>query len=356
VRSAEIGSTGVTVTELGFGGGGLGELWVKVSDDQAWATLEAAWDGGIRFFDTAPFYGFGLSEHRLGRFLRGQERSEFTASTKIGRILRAPRDPAAWKGDGLWIGGLPFDQVWDFTYDGVMRSYEDSLQRLGLNRVDMLVIHDLDTWQFQGAELEAQWSSLRESGWRALAELRAAGIIGAVGAGVNVVGTGADKVSDVSRFIDTCELDFIIIAGRYTLLDQTALDDLSLCRRQGVDAIVGAVFNTGILSRGAGQPATFDYQAAPPGIIERAERLAEVCERHDVPLRAAAIQFPLAHDAVRSVLSGPVTPDEARDSLDAFEHRIPEALWDELRGEGLIAEGAPTPKGRAPHDSPREVT
>jgi D-threo-aldose 1-dehydrogenase len=355
VRTGEIGSTGVELTELGFGGGGLGELWVKVPDEQGWATMETAWDGGIRFFDTAPFYGAGLSEHRLGRFLRSRPREEFRVCTKIGRILHPPRDPAAFD-SGIWAGGLQFEHVFDYSYDGVMRSYEDSLQRLGLNRVDMLVIHDLDTWQHEGADLEAKWASLRDSGWRALAELRDAGIIGAIGAGVNLVGTGADTVSDVARFIDTCDLDFIIIAGRYTLLDQTALRDLALCREHGIDAIVGAVFNTGILSRGPGQPATFDYQAAPPEIIARADHLDAVCRRHDVPLRAAAIQFPLAHDVVRSVLSGPVAPAEARDSLEAYDHPIPEALWQELRAEGLIAGGAPTPAGRAPHEATTEVT
>jgi len=360
MRIAEIGSTGVTLTELGFGGGGLGDLWVRITDAQAQETLQAAWAGGVRYFDTAPYYGAGLSEQRLGRFLQSRPRDAFAMSTKVGRVLRAPRDPAGFAGDALWAGGLPFDHVWDFSYDGVLRSYEDSLQRLGLNRVDLLVIHDLDTHHHQGAELEAKWASLGQSGWRALSELRAAGIVGALGAGINVVGAGSGAgagagAGDIARFLDTCELDFFIVAGRYTLLDQTALDDLALCARHGVDAIVGAVFNSGILGDGPGPGAHFNYQPAPPEVVERARRLAEVCAAHDVPLRAAAIQFPLAHPVVRAVLSGPVTPAEARDSLRSYERSIPDGLWRDLRAEGLIAPGAPTPDQPPAREPLREV-
>jgi D-threo-aldose 1-dehydrogenase len=343
VRRREIRQTGVELSELGFGGGGLGELFVKVSDAQADETLEASWDGGQRFFDSAPFYGAGLSEHRIGRFLRWRPRGEFVASTKVGRVLRAPQDPAAWAGGGIWIGGLPFGHYWDFSFDGIMRSHEDSLQRLGLNRVDMLVIHDLDSHHHDDDARARHWGDLEASGWQALAQLRDSGAVGAVGAGINVVGTGGDVEGDIQRFLDRFDLDFFIIAGRYTLLDQTALEDIELCRSRGVDIIVGAVFNSGLLAHGPVEGATFNYQPASPELLERTARLAAVCDRHDVPLRAAAMQFPLAHRTVRSVLSGPISADEARESLRAYDFAIPAALWEDLRAEGLIAYGAPTP-------------
>lgn len=356
MRTREIRATGVAPTELGFGGGGLGELFVKVSDEQADATLQAAWDGGVRFYDSAPFYGAGLSEHRVGRFLRERPRGDFLSSTKVGRVLHAPRDPAAWEGGGIWIGGLPFDHDWDFSYDGVMRSHEDSLQRMGLNGVDMLIIHDLDTHHHDPPTLQGHWDTLEASGWRALEELRGSGAVGALGAGINVVGAQGDVEGDIERYLDLFDLDFFIIAGRYTLLDQTALEDIELCRDRGVDIIVGAVFNSGLLAHGAVEGATFNYQPAPPELLERTARLAAVCERHATPLRAAAMQFPLAHPTVRSVLSGPITADEARDSLSSYTRTIPAALWQELRAEGLIAEEAPTPDSRSAHEPVKEAS
>jgi D-threo-aldose 1-dehydrogenase len=342
VKRRQIRRTGVQLTELGFGGGGLGELFVKVSDAQAEETLAAAWDGGQRFFDSAPFYGAGLSEHRIGRFLRERPRSEFVASTKVGRVLRPPRDPAAWEGGGIWIGGLPFDHDWDFTRDGIMRSHEDSLQRMGLNRVDMLVIHDLDSHHHDDEARAGHWGDLEASGFAALGELRESGAVGAVGAGINVVGTQGDVEGDIQRYLDRFDIDFFIIAGRYTLLDQTALEDIEQCRSRGVDIIVGAVFNSGLLANPV-EGATFNYQPAPPELLERARRLAAVCEGHGVPLTAAAMQFPLAHPTVKAVLSGPCTPDEARESLRVYDFPIPGALWEDLRAEGLIADGAPLP-------------
>ena len=289
----EIGSTGVALTELGFGGGGLGELFVKVPDEQAEETLGTSWQGGVRFFDTAPYYGGGLSEHRLGRFLGRQARADFVVSTKVGRLLRAPKDPASWEGDGFWIGGLPFDQAFDYSFDAMMRSHEDSMQRLGLNRIDMLVLHDLDQQHHEPADFEAHWRTLEQSGWRALEELRSSGAVGAVGVGMN-------SVDEIPAVLDACDPDFLVLAGRYTLLDQSAFPDgFARCATQGVDLIVGAVFNSGILSQSAAQGSTFDYQPAPPELLARAAALREVCDRHGVPLRAAAIQFPLGHSAVR---------------------------------------------------------
>jgi D-threo-aldose 1-dehydrogenase len=224
-----------------------------------------------------------------------------------------------------------------------MRSHEDSLQRMGLNRVDMLVIHDLDSHHHDDETRAGHWQDLESSGWKALAELRDSGRVGALGAGINVVGTQGDVEGDIQRFLDRFDLDFFIIAGRYTLLDQTALEDIELCRSRGVGIIVGAVFNSGLLANGPVQGATFNYQPAPPELLERTARLAAVCERHEVPLRAAAMQFPLAHPTVKAVLSGPCSADEARESLRVYDFPIPGALWEDLRAEGLIAEGAPLP-------------
>jgi D-threo-aldose 1-dehydrogenase len=346
MRAREIGSTGVALTELGFGAGGLGELFVEVSDTQAEETMLTSWAGGVRFLDTAPYYGGGLSEHRVGRFLRQRERAEFVVSTKVGRLLRAPEDPANWRGDGFWIGGLPFDQVFDYTFDGIMRSHEDSLQRLGLNRIDMLVLHDLDEQHHEASEFTRHWQTLRSSGWRALDELRGSRQVGAIGVGMN-------SVDDIPMVLDACAPDFLVLAGRYTLLDQSAFPDgFSRCAAQGVDVVVGAVFNSGILSEAAVQGSTFDYQPAPPQVLARAARLREVCTRHNVPLRAAAIQFPLAHPAVRSVLTGPISAAEARESLEAYAHAIPDALWQDLRAEQLLTDGAPTP-GSSPSELSR---
>ena len=337
MKTREIGSTGVRLTELGFGGGGLGDLFVKVTDAQAEAALETAWAGGVRFFDSAPYYGGGLSEHRVGRFLRERPRAEFAVCTKIGRLLRPPKDPATFTGDDFWIGGLPFEQVFDYSYDATMRAHEDSLQRFGLNRVDMLVIHDLDSQHHDGEAFARHWATLERSGWRALEELRSAGVIGAIGGGVN-------GVDEIPQLLDAFDLDFVILAGRYTLLDQSSFPGaLSRCAQQGVHVIAGAVFNSGILSQAAAQGQTFDYQPAPPELLARAAGLAEVCERHGVPLRAAAIQFPLAHPLVRSVLTGPISPEQAQGSLDAYAYEIPTALWQELRAEHLLVEGVPTP-------------
>jgi D-threo-aldose 1-dehydrogenase len=339
MRAREIGSTGVKLTELGFGAGGLGELFVEVPDAQADETMLTSWTGGVRFFDTAPYYGGGLSEHRVGRFLRRRERAGVVVSTKVGRLLRAPADPANWRGDGFWIGGLPFDQVFDYTFDGIMRSYEDSLQRLGLNRIDMLVLHDLDEQHHEAADFARHWETLRDSGWRALEELRGSGQVGAIGVGMN-------SVEDIPMVLEACTPDFVVLAGRYTLLDQSAFPDaFSRCAAQGVDVVVGAVFNSGILSEAAVQGSTFDYQPAPPHVLARVARLRDVCTRHNVPLRAAAIQFPLAHPAVRSVLTGPISAAEARESLDAYAREIPAALWQDLRADQLLADGAPTPGG-----------
>jgi D-threo-aldose 1-dehydrogenase len=337
LKTREIRGTGVKLSELGFGGAGLGELFTKVSDREAEATLNALWNGGVRFFDTAPLYGRGLSELRLGQSLRPRKRAHLVLSTKVGYVLREPEDTAAWAGDGFSVGGLPFDRDVDFSYDGVMRSYEDSLQRLGFNRVDILVIHDLDSSEHHEASIAAQWKRLESSGWRALTELRASGRIRALGVGIKTI-------AEIPRFLEAFDLDLVLVVGRYTLLDQTALPEtFAACERHQVDVVLAGAFNSGILATGPVAGARLHYRAAAKGDIQRVAKLADLCGRHGVPLQAAAIQFPLAHSLVRSVLVGPVTASEARANVEAYKHPIPAGFWHELRAEQWIPPEAPIP-------------
>ena len=332
-----IGSTGVTVTEVGFGGAHIGELFEGVPDDQARATLAAAWEGGLRLYDTAPYYGHGLSEHRTGDFLRRQERSQFVLSTKVGRVYRAARDLERFD-PGAWTGGLPFEFHFDYTYDGVMRSWEDSLQRLGLPSVDLLLVHDLDSFVQPGEKkLAAHESQLCASGARALEELRRDGRIGAVGAGINVK-------SAIPRLLDLVDLDFFIVAMPYTLLDQEVLDlEFPLCQERGVSVVIGAPFASGILVTGPKEGAVYAYGPAPPEVLEKAGRIEAVCGRHGVPLPAAALQFPLAHPLVSAVIPGAVDPGQVRSNLASWGREIPAQLWAELKAEGLVRQDAPTP-------------
>ncbi|MEE2874138.1 MAG: aldo/keto reductase, partial [Candidatus Latescibacterota bacterium] len=233
--------TGVELSTLGFGGAPLGELFDPVSETEAQETLQAAWDAGIRYYDTAPFYGYGKSEHRLGHFLRQQKRKDFILSSKVGRVLTATRDLDSFDKGG-WIGGLPFDYRFDYSYDGIMRSWEDSLQRLGLSSIDVLLIHDLDSF-FHDSEqrFSAHVNQLITSGWRALDELRSQGLIKAVGTGLNRMGA-------LPRLIDAVDLDLSIVAMPYTLLDQEVLEEeFPLCEEHGVRIVIGAVFASGIL-------------------------------------------------------------------------------------------------------------
>lgn len=329
--------TGVELSTLGFGGAPLGELFVHVSESQAQDTLKAAWDAGIRYYDTAPFYGYGKSEHRLGHFLRQQDRSEFVLSTKVGRVLSATRNLDTFD-RGFWVGSLPFEHRFDYGYDGIMRSWEDSLQRLGLSSIDLLLIHDLDSF-FHDSEdrFSAHLSRLVTSGWRALDELRTQGLVKAVGAGLNRRGA-------LPRLLDAVDLDFCIVAMPYTLLDQGILDDeFPLCAESDVRVVIGSVFASGILVAGPVEGATYAYAPAPPQIIEKARRIEAVCKRHDVPLPAAAMQFPLAHPIVAAIIPGAMDPSHIATNTGWFSRKIPDDLWTELKAERLLREDAPTP-------------
>lgn len=335
-----LGRTHAYVTTLGFGGATIGGIRGPLSEADAHATLRAAWDAGLRYFDTAPWYGRGLSELRVGALLRdyAHRRDQFVISTKVGRVLRAPRDPAAFD-LGAWPGGLRFDVQFDYSYDGILRAYEDSLQRLGLPRVDLAIVHDLD---LEYHAPEARWSALVgqliTGGWRALSELRAAGVVQGIGFGINAMGL-------IPRFLELFDPDFFLLAGRYTLMEQRTLDvELPACEARGVGIVIGAVFNSGLLATGPVPGARFDYRAASAEELQRAGRLQAVCERYGVPLAAAALQFPLAHPAVAAVIPGPLTADEVALNVAAMRYPIPPELWRELKAERLLHEDAPTPQ------------
>ncbi|MFP6646956.1 MAG: aldo/keto reductase [Candidatus Latescibacterota bacterium] len=332
-----LGNTDVEVTEFGFGGAPLGDLFVAVTEPQAQETLAAAWQGGIRYYDTAPFYGHGKSEHRIGHFLRQQPRDEFVLSTKIGRVLTAPRDPASFDG-GVWVGALPFDFYYDYSYDGVMRSWEDSLQRLGLPSVDLLLIHDLDAFFWDPDQrLSAYEQQLRASGWRALEELKRDGRIRAIGAGIN-------RSTAIPRLLDLVDLDFFIVAMPYTLLDQGVLDDeFPRCQERDVGIVIGSPFASGILVTGPVEGARYAYDFASEEILEKTRRIQTVCQRHDVPLPCAAIHFALAHPSVAAIIPGGFQPDHVRQNLAAHARTVPADLWTELQAEGLLRADAPTP-------------
>jgi D-threo-aldose 1-dehydrogenase len=331
-----LGRTGVRLTQLGFGGAPIGELYRKVEEDEALAAIRAAWNAGIRFFDTAPWYGRGLSELRMGAGLRGHHRHEFILSTKVGRWLKACQDPNY--STAPWVGGLAFEVVFDYSYDGIMRSFEQSQLRVGVAQFDLLTVHDLDpVFHGTGLRLEGYFCQLATSGWRALEELKASGLVRAVGVGVNVRGS-------IPRFLDLFDFEYFLVAMPYTLLDQDVLDDeFPACVARGVGIIIGSPFASGLLASRPVEGARYAYRPVDPPILDRARKVAAVCERHAVPLAAAALQFPLGHPAVACVIVGASQPGHVERSVAAFRHSIPSDLWVELKQESLLHPEAPVP-------------
>jgi D-threo-aldose 1-dehydrogenase len=333
-----LGRTKLKVTVLGLGTATLGNLYAPVSDADAHATLTTAFDAGVRFVDTAPFYGHGWSEHRVGEALRGYKRDDIVLSTKIGRLLK-PKDPGAKGIDGgVFAAVLPFDPVFDYSYDGVMRSVEDSLQRLGTHRIDVLLIHDVDRWTHGSQEAaDRRMKEVLEGGYKAMVKLREAGAVGAIGAGLNEWDT-CQKLAEAS------DLDCFLLAGRYSLLEQESLNTfLPLCQKRGIGIFLGGPYNTGILATGAVAGAMYNYAPAKPDILERVRKLEAVCARHKVALASAALQFPLAHPAVCSVIPGAKTAAEVKRNIATIEAPIPGDFWAELKREKLIADAAPVP-------------
>ncbi len=333
----------VSVSRLGMGCAPFGAARPGNSDAVAGAAFKAALGQGLRYFDVAPLYGTGLAEHRLGACLRGIDRRGIVLSTKVGRLLD-PRDGGVASGAGS--GTAPFEVRYDYGYDATMRSLEHSMQRLCTNAIDIVLIHDVNR-QWQGDLVEQRYAQAMGGAYRALDSLRAGGAIKAIGVGVN-------DWTILERFAADGDFDCFMLAGRYTLLDHSALDSfLPLCERRDIGVLMAAPFNSGILATGATAGATFFYKSAAPEVLARTRRIESVCRRHGVALAAAALQFPMAHPAVASVVTGIGTADEAIANAAHCRARIPAAFWEELKHERLIAGHAPTPSPQfgAPVDS-----
>jgi len=317
---------------LGLGGAPLGNLYAPLDDEEAQRTIEQAWQLGVRYFDTAPLYGHGLSEVRLGGFLQQQPRESFVLSTKVGRLLRADPDPPAER-DG-YVRGLPFAPRFDYGFDGAMRSIEDSLQRLRLDRIDIAFIHDIDRHTHGDAQ-PARFREAMDGAYRALHQLRGEGVLGAIGIGVNEWEACRDAVAEG-------DFDCLMLAGRYTLLDTSAAHELvPLCTAKGVKLILAGVFNSGILASGATPQAHYDYRPAAPGIRERVTRMTRICDDFGVSLAAAALQFALACPCAAAVVVGARSPDEIAQSIRRRDTPIPSALWEALVREGLLDAARP---------------
>lgn len=319
----QIGRTSLSATTLGLGTTAIGGLYNATSEQAAEETMQTAWDLGIRFFDTAPQYGNGMAEQRLGAFLKTQPRDAYVVCTKVGRLLRLPEQP---EGEDAYYKGTPPERpVFDFSYDGVMTSVEESLKRLGHDRIDVLHIHDPDN----------HYREALDGAYKALDRLRSEGSIGAVGAGMN-------QAEMLTEFARNGNFDCFLLAGRYTLLEQGALREfLPLCVEKKISIVIGGVYNSGLLANPSAG-AKFNYEDADKALIDRALELEKVCLAHGVPLKAAAIQFPLAHPAIASILTGARSRDEILENHAMFTTEIPSSLWDDLRSKGLIAAEAPT--------------
>lgn len=331
-----LGRTQLHISELGLGAAPLGNLFEPTTDAEARATIDAALAGGITYVDTAPFYGFGLSEGRVGNAVRA--RSGVVISTKVGRRLRAA--PAVTDDRERWgfRSALPFEPYFDYTFDGVMRSWEDSLRRLGLERVDLLYIHDIGRATHTDGHAD-RWQELTTGGGlRALRELREQGAVAAVGFGVNEVEICFDMLEEA-------DFDAILLAGRYTLLEQFPAETLfPLCSARGISMVIGAPYNSGILATGTrgSAPLRFNYERATEAVVQRVSRLESVCDEFGVPLAAAALQFPLAHPGVASVIPGVASASRVQHTLALYRLPIPREFWQALRGQGLVRDGAPT--------------
>ncbi len=324
MRRNRLGRSAVEVTELGFGGGPLGGLFAPLDGDTAAGALAAAWDCGIRYFDSSPHYGIGVSERRTGGLLRQKPRGEFTLSTKVGRLL-VPQDPAGRTDESFEVPAT-HRRVWDFSRDGIRRSVDDSLARIGVDRIDVLFLHDAED-HFEDA--------LRE-GYPALAELRAQGMVAAIGAGMY-------DTAMLTRLVRETDADVVMLSGRYTLLDHSAIGDLlPACAERGVSVLAASVFNSGLLA--TPRPAAgayFDYEPASAELLRRAQRIADVCEAHGVTLPQVAMAFPLGHPAVAGIVVGMRSSGEVQRNAAAFGTRVPAQVWADLRGEGLLDERVP---------------
>ncbi len=333
-QKMNFGRVDLEVTAFGFGTAPVGNIFREIDEATSEAMFETAWKAGVRYYDTAPMYGHGLSELRTGHSLRWKERDDFVLSSKVGRILTPARrqdiDYAPWTNAGR------FQMQFDYGYDGTMRSFEDSLQRMNLERIDICFIHDIDRFT-RGDEQPEVFAQAMDGCWKALSDLRDQGVVKAIGVGVN-------EWEVCHAALQARDFDCFLLAGRYTLLEQESLNEfLPLCEKRGAAVVVGGGFNSGILATGAVEGAKYNYAPAPPEIMVRVRRIEAVCSAHSVPLPAAALQFVVAHPAIPSFIAGTRTVEQLERNLAWFEHPIPAGLWSDLKSEGLLREDAPTP-------------
>ncbi|MGY0061630.1 aldo/keto reductase [Streptomyces sp. LZ34] len=324
MRTNRLGRSTVEVTELGFGGGPLGGLFEALDDETAAGALAAGWDLGIRYFDTSPHYGIGHSERRIGDLLRDKPRDEFTLSTKVGRVL-VPQDPAGRMDEAFQVPAT-HRRVWDFSRDGIRRSVEDSVTRMGVDRIDMLFLHDA----------EKHFEDALRTGYPALAELRSEGVVGAIGAGMYHTGM-------LTKLVQEADVDAVMLSGHYTLLQHGALDDLlPACAERSVSVLAASIFNSGLLATPRpAEGAHFEYAPASRELVRRTHRIADVCEAHGVTLPQVAMAFPLRHPVVAGIVVGMRTVEEVRSNVESFGAEIPDGVWADLRGEGLLDERVP---------------
>ena len=333
LKTRRVGQTSLEITELGYGSASMAALFNEVPDDQARASVGAALDGGVNFVDTAPQYGFGRAEHLVGDALRDR-RAGVVLSTKVGRLLKPYRGTEKVRGN--WVKPFPFEQVYDYSYDGIMRSVEDSRARLGLADIEILFVHDIGVMTHGEAQNAIYWKQLVESGYRALTELKASGEVKAIGLGVNETAVLMDALA-------LGDWDVFLLAGRYTLLDQTSLSPLlTTCVARKTSVIAAAPFNGGALM-GTGK---WNYDTAPEHIIKRVADLEAFCKDHNVPIGAAALQFALTHPAVCSVLTGPKSPAEMASTLAWWNTPIAPQFWTDLAAAKLVVPGTPLPGGK----------
>ena len=331
----KLGRTGLEVTALGFGSAPLGDIYEVLDDATAIEAVETAAKLGVTLFDTAPLYGQGSAEHRVGTALRRRPAGSFVVSTKVGRLLTPA--PNGRVRSSRYVGGLEFNVTNDYTYDAAMRSHEMSLQRLGLSKVDVVLIHDADAWSHGPEEGPKRYRQAMDGAYKALAKLREQGVIKGIGIGLT------DPVY-MARYLRDGDFDCLLMAGRYSLLEQPALAEvLPLAAQKNVGVMLGGVFNSGILATGPVEGARYNYTPAPPEILDKVRRIERVCASHGVPLPTAAMHFCLGHSAVSSLVLGAVKPSEVRANVAAMATKVPPALWADLKAEKLLAVDAPVP-------------
>jgi D-threo-aldose 1-dehydrogenase len=341
IETRPLGRNGLRVSALGFGAAPLGDLYARLDDATAIAAVEAARDAGITLFDTSPHYGNGLSELRVGAGLRRRAREPVVLSTKVGRVMdprRRPDPPPVGVVSPGFAGGVPHRAAFDYSYDGALRAFEQSLLRMGVDRIDVLLIHDVDVWTHGADAFEARFKEAMDGAYRALDRLRAEGVVKAIGVGVN-------EAEICARFVEAGDFDTVLMAGRYSLLEQGGAERfLPLATRRGVGVMLGGVFNSGILATGPVAGARYDYRPAPPAILDRVRRIEAVCRAHGVALADAALRFPLGHPAVASVVIGAIDAGEVARNVASLARPIPPGLWSDLKSERLLAPDVPTPR------------